>query len=101
MSSLVGAPALSRATASTCSDSAGSAKTNRLSPWRRAFRPTLALPRAVLGPVLVRALARLVLFFRRLVMHLFHLLFFPRSFWARQIPILIPGDLENYGAASA
>src|SRR5712671_1364098 len=52
-------PAISRASASTCGVKAPSQNKGLLNPWRRALRDTLALPAAVLGPVLLRALARL------------------------------------------
>ena len=46
---------------------AGSEQTGRLNPWRSAFRAARARPRAVFGPVLARAFARLALILRSLV----------------------------------
>src|SRR6516225_222402 len=60
-------PAISRASASTSSDTAGLEQAGRLNPWRRAFLATRARPRAVCGPVLARAFARFALIFRSLV----------------------------------
>jgi len=60
-------PAISRASASTSSDTAGLEQAGRLNPWRRAFLATRARPRAVCGPVLARAFARLALILRSLV----------------------------------
>ena len=51
----------------TSSDKAGSEQTGRLNPWRNAFRAARARPRAVFGPVLARAFARLALILRSLV----------------------------------
>src|SRR5712671_1456467 len=60
-------PAISRASASTCGVKAPSQNKGLLSPWRRALRETLALPPTVLGPVLLRALARLAAILATLV----------------------------------
>src|SRR5262249_54957646 len=46
------------ASAATSRESVGSERTGRLSPWRSRFLADRALPLAVFGPVLNRALAR-------------------------------------------
>jgi hypothetical protein len=55
---LASVPAISRASASTSSDKAGSEETGRLNPWRSAFRAARAGPRAVFrtsaGPLVDR-----------------------------------------------
>src|ERR1700722_3685532 len=53
-----------------------------------------ALPRAVFGPVLVCALARLACIFRGLVMRLVYLLSVPQSILVRQLRIWASRDLE-------
>jgi hypothetical protein len=60
-------PQIRRARISTSRDSAGSNRTLRLRPWRSALRLTRALPAAVRGPVLARALARLAARLRSLI----------------------------------
>jgi hypothetical protein len=57
--SLAPSPAIRRASAAASPASAGSASTDRLSPWRSALRATAALPADVRGPVLRAALIRL------------------------------------------
>jgi hypothetical protein len=52
---------------STCSVSSGSSATATLRPWRTALRATRALPAAVRGPVLERALRRLAARWRSVV----------------------------------
>src|SRR6516164_3653255 len=66
-STLASVPTISRASASTSSDKNGSEETGKLNAWRSAFRVACERPRAVFGPVLARALARLALILRSLV----------------------------------
>jgi hypothetical protein len=68
ISEVAPAPAISRASGSTCSDKAGLKRTGRLSPWRRAFLAEWALPGAVFGPVLARAFARFAFVLPTLIM---------------------------------
>ena len=56
------------ARASTSPEQEGLQSAARLKPWRRAFCAARALPAAVLGPVLARALRRLASSLRALVM---------------------------------
>ena len=60
-------PAISRASASTCSDNTGSEQTGKLNPCRRALRAARARPYRVRGPVLAREFARLTLILSSLV----------------------------------
>jgi hypothetical protein len=75
-------PAISRASASTYKN--GSEHTGRLNPWRNAFRAARARPRAVFGPVLARAFARLALILRLLVKPRSSLWSAPRSLQTRR-----------------
>ena len=60
-------PAISRASASTCSDNTGSEPTGKLNPCRKTLRAARARPYRVRGPVLAREFSRLALTLSSLV----------------------------------